>query len=55
MKPITFNYQEHVKALERIRDLEKTVMKLKEENTNLKIHVRILTENFLEAQGENVK
>ncbi len=43
MKPITFNYQDYVKAKERIRELEAKNRKLKEENTNLRIHVRILT------------
>lgn len=58
-KPITFNYQDHVRALERISELEEkvqhqkdTVMKLKEENTNLKIHVRILTEDLKAERGQ---
>ena len=48
-KPLVFNYQDHAKALERIQELEAKVekqsweiMRLKEENTNQKIHIRIL-------------
>ena len=59
-KPITFNYQDHVDALKRIRELEDKVekqsweiMKLKEENTNMKIHVRILTEDLKAERGKN--
>ena len=62
-KPIAFNYGQYEKALEEIRDLEEEVknleakneemmfrvMRLKEENTNLTIHVRIL-EADLEAE-----
>lgn len=49
MKPNVFNYQDYVKAQERIKELEAKVekqmwdvMDLKEQNTNLRIAVRIL-------------
>lgn len=65
-KPIAFNYGTYEKALEQIHDLEEEiktleakvekqtweVMKLKKENTNLTIHVRILTENLKAARGD---
>lgn len=47
MKPITFNYQDYEKALERIRKLEEKCRKLLEENTNLKLQTRINTEGRL--------
>ena len=57
-KPITFNYQDHVAALKRIKELEDKVekqsweiMKLKEDNTNKAIHIRILTEDLKEARA----
>ena len=58
-KPLVFNYQDYVRATERIEELEKKVekqsweiMKLKEENTNLQIHVRILAEDLKAERGE---
>ena len=57
-KPITFNYQDYVAALKRIKELEDKVekqsweiMKLKEDNTNKAIHIRILTEDLKEARA----
>lgn len=59
MKPAVFNYQDYVRATERIRELEEKVekqsweiMRLKEQNTNMQIHVRILTEDLKAARGE---
>lgn len=56
MKPNVFNYQDYVKAQERIKELEAKVekqmwdvMDLKEQNTNLRIAVRIL-KNDLDAE-----
>ena len=65
-KPTVFNYGAYEKALEEIRDLEKEVdllkkqneklmfkaINLKEENTNLQIHVRILEADLRAAKGE---
>ena len=58
-KPLVFNYKDHEDALKRIEELEAKVeaqswevMKLKEENTNLQIHVRILTEDLKAERGE---
>lgn len=58
MKPAVFNYQDYVRATERIRELEEKVekqsweiMKIKEQNTNLQIHVRILSEDLKAARS----
>lgn len=58
-KPIVFNYQDYENALKRIEELETKVesqswevMKLKEENTNLQIQVRILMEDLKAERGE---
>lgn len=59
MKPNVFNYQDYVKAQERIKELEAKVekqmwdvMDLKEQNTNLRIAVRILKAD-LDAERAN--
>lgn len=59
-KPIVFNYRDHKDALKRIEELEAKVkkqtweiMKLKEENTNMTIQVRILTEDLKAERGKH--
>lgn len=59
MKPNVFNYQDYVKAQERIKELEAKVekqmwdvMDLKEQNTNLRIAVRILKDDLDAERGK---
>ena len=49
-KPIVFNYHDHEIALERIRELEAEVQRLKDDKANLEIKCRIL-----EADNEHTK
>ena len=44
-KPTTFNYQDYVQAQNKIQEQAAEIIRLKKENTNLKIHIRILMED----------
>ena len=53
MKPTVFNYQDYLDALDKIRELSEENVKLQIENTNLKIHLRIVTEDAKERRKNN--
>lgn len=53
MKPTVFNYQDYLDALHKIRELSEENVKLQIENTNLKIHLRIVTEDAKERRKNN--
>ena len=44
MKPTVFNYADYEKALAKIQKQADEIIRLKEENTNMRIHIRILEE-----------
>lgn len=50
-KPTVFNYGNYLKLKSKVAHQADEIMKLKEENTNLKIHVRILEEDRRNDRG----
>ena len=53
MKPTVFNYHDYLEAQDKIRKQAEEIIRLKEENTNLKIHLRIVTEDAKERRKNN--